>query len=121
MYRMRYVAPWQVPKNISQSKGSYTYLNKFIRSLHIFYSKPDAKQKNQHYNLLFADHNTGFLVLTIKHNYLNFAEPCSRVKQGTANKQDTGPTSRTIIRAAWLRLLPEVHLPSIYQVFCLGS
>ncbi len=29
-------------------------------------------------------------------------------------------TSRTVIRAAWLRLLPGVHLRSIHQLFWLG-
>jgi hypothetical protein len=32
-----------------------------------------------------------------------------------------GETSRTIIRASQLRLLPDVHLWSIHQVVCLGS
>ena len=29
-------------------------------------------------------------------------------------------TSRTVIRAAWLHLLPGLHLRSIYQLFWLG-
>ena len=38
-----------------------------------------------------------------------------------ARSTKTKHTSRTIIRATWLRRLPDVHRSSIYQVFCLGS
>jgi hypothetical protein len=34
--------------------------------------------------------------------------------------QCLGKTSRTVIRAAWLRLLPGVHVRSIDQLFSLG-
>src|SRR5579875_440590 len=40
-----------------------------------------------------------------------------RIKSCPCFKQ----TSRSIIRAAWLHLLPGVHLRSIYQVVSLGS
>src|SRR5205823_5620670 len=39
----------------------------------------------------------------------------------TASTNTKQETSRTIIRATWLHLLPGVHLWSIYQVFFLGS
>src|SRR5439155_3039627 len=80
---------------------------------------------------------------TKEHNYLNFAETRSpkpsrlthtslaplplqalppRACEGEPLKQNgKHETSRTIIRATWLHLLPGLHLWSIYQVFSLGS
>src|SRR5438270_12236966 len=80
---------------------------------------------------------------TKEHNYLNFAEtrspkpsrlthtslshhcPCKLsllARVGSTASTNTKPeTSRTIIRATWLHLLPGLHLWSIYQVFFLGS
>src|SRR6266487_4838180 len=40
---------------------------------------------------------------------------------GQLKKNGKAETSRTIIRATWLHLLPGLHLWSIYQVFSLGS
>ena len=76
-----------------------------------------------------------------KNNYLNFAKTKpsvsqSRVSDGMgwgedqskssktlqgASSHTHGETSRTIIRAASLLLLPGVHARSIYQLFSLGS
>ena len=81
--------------------------------------------------------------LTKEHNYLNFAETRSKKPRDThcllrftlratdhsKTREAFSPgcgkrkkeTSRTIIRATWLRLLPGVHRWSIYQVVSLGS
>ena len=76
-----------------------------------------------------------------KNNYLNFAKTKPSVSQsrvsdgmgwdgvkikasktlGGASSHTHGETSRTIIRAASLLLLPGVHARSIYQLFSLGS
>jgi hypothetical protein len=87
-------------------------------------------------NLYFPQTNPNFS--KAKKDFLNFAEPSrARGATPTSNAQ-TSPlliahlqaclhaafwdeTSRTIIRAARLHLLPGVHVPSIDQVFFLGS
>ena len=48
------------------------------------------------------------------------ASQASKTLQG-ASSHTLGETSRTIIRAASLLLLPGVHARSIYQLFSLGS
>ena len=65
-----------------------------------------------------------FQILSIQEQpYLNFVERSKRVTHRLRDycEEDNEKTSRTIIRPAWLRLLPGVHLQSIYQVFFLGS
>ena len=44
----------------------------------------------------------------------------SHSTHGVFTHHDPGKTSRTVIRAASLRLLPDVHARSIYQLFSLG-
>ena len=57
-------------------------------------------------------------------SYLNFVERVCKNEAETRRmsvKKRMSETSRTIISAAWLHLLPDVHAQPIDQVFSLGS
>src|SRR5579863_4772220 len=69
----------------------------------------------------------GLLTACRENNYLNLAGDRSEPSQPsdsralTERARSERETSRWIIRAAWLHLLPGVRRRSIYQVVCLGS